>query len=395
MVSFNGYITAYKNWMYFVALSLLIVGMIVLFTPSCLFHEDYVTFAKGVSNYMHSKNANGDVNGKQLYVLILGDFYGLVQSFTNIENSMIWLSIVLCVSNLYFIYKILRQRYPTISQKQSFFLIFVYMTTTTFITLFGHPESAIASTFFILLAFYYFENSPFVSAFIILISCFVRSDNFFFFIPFIFIRYYKAIPFMLIGFSNLILNSHKTDMGFNPVSFLPTFLSVGILFIYLFRYKGIRNWDKNVLLFLMPITLYLFLVVEQSQKIYYVFIPFIILLYKDLFLKEWKTVAILCCVNLLVFGYVAHSRQQFCSSVEMAKFLKGYNIEPSDYTIFSDYYNNVTSSSSPLIFDVVSPKYAHPLSTGRLLTLVKCGMFENFKDGNFFFMPEKFCIYHK
>lgn len=362
----------------------LFLGMLVII-PSCFIHPDYVSFERSIEKYIDTGNIYGEVNGKHLLLLLFGNFYKITESFLTIEESMIFLSLIFSGLNLYMIYKISKDIYKL---KKRLLLLFFYTGTTTYITLLGSPESVIISTFFILLSFYYFEKNRFISGFILLTACFIRSDNIFFFIPFVMRLEWRVIPFFLIAVGNLMLNSHKSDIGFNILSFIPLTLSIGLLFIYFYRINRLKNPDWNLVYFLMPCLIYLFLVVEQSQKIYFVFIPFLFLLFRNVLLKDWKTAIILTILNILIFTSVAHFRQVHCPSKDMALFIQGYNVDANDFTPLTDYYNNSTSSIGDYVFDLNKLKYKN-------LTKVKCMMAESWKDSYFIVIRREFCLYEK
>lgn len=319
-------------------ISLLLFNTALIFkNPDCPFHVDYVQYTKSIKNYYENKVIEGNVNGKYLYIYLMGiiltPFYLLK---LNLYDSLVFITGLFQILIVFLFYKYSKSLLKTI----------LMATTLTFLTFLGHAETVMLASVFLLLYFIH-RKKPY-SEFFIMLASFIRID---YAIYYLFARKKTALIPISITFLQWFNYKYfvQSDFGLNMfiidalITLALSFGTYGILFLLLAKPK---KWNLDLFSHLFIIFFLLIFLKTPSQKVYFFPVILSFMLYDfDLrrygrFMKKHIAmfISLLIVINIVFAATIQYQRANLCTARQFNE------NTPKDsflgiYQPYLDYYN--------------------------------------------------------
>ncbi len=311
---------------------------LIVKNPDCPHHVDYIQYEKSINNFYEKRIIDDNVNGKYIYTYLMAI---LLTPFKylgfSIYNSMVFITGIFQLLIIYLFYKYTKSIMKTL----------LMITTLTFLTFIGQPDTIMMATIPLLLFFIY-RDKPY-SEFLIMSASFIRLD---FAIYYLFSKRKKttlipiSITFLQWLNGRFFIDS---DIGLNtiPLTTIAIFIMSFGLYILLFTYlaKPIKNNYDHIIHAAIIIFLIFFLK-YPSQKVFFVPVILAFMIYDFNFRKLKRNVMIglvttLITINIVMGFYADMNRANLCTP--RAYYEYSLNYEESIYfgTLqpYLDYYN--------------------------------------------------------
>src|SRR3990167_1939670 len=361
-----------KKILFFLLFVLFISNILLIYkNPDCPFHVDYVQYAKSIRAYYEKQIIEGNVNGKYLYIYLMGILLTPFYFFKlNLYDSLVFITGLFQLLIVYLFYKYTNSIIKTL----------LMATTLTFLTFLGHAETVMLGSVFLLLFFIY-RDKPY-SEFFIMIASFIRID---YAIYYLFSRNKTAVIPIAITFLQWLNYRYFlfSDFGVSDplAAFLIFVMSFGfyaalILFIEL-KEKNL-DWVKHI----MIIAFLVFFLKFSSQKVFFfpVILAFMLYDLRQFKYRHWL-VALLLILNVAGAFTVQYQRAGLCTPKAFYEFTQLHNgISLEIFQPYVEHYGGI--NQEPYSYNI----------TQKCANTTDYFYAEDWRDSQLLFIPQKFCL---
>ncbi|MBU1120925.1 hypothetical protein KJ660_03540 [Candidatus Micrarchaeota archaeon] len=346
----------------------------IILINNCPYHVDYIQYAKSIDNFYSNRIIDDNVNGKYIYVFIMGI---LVMPFhmqgINTFMAMIVITGLFQAILIWLFYRLTNSILKT----------YLMATTLTFLMFISQPETVMLSSIFMLL-FFINRDKPY-SEFFIMFASLIRID---FAVYYLFTRKKTAVLPMLFTFLLWLTGRYflHSDFGINRHIFtamLVFLLSYGAYFILFLGDARPREKNFDWIIHLAIVMFFMFFLKFPSQKIFFfpVMLSFIIYDFKNTDRFKWIIIAF-AMINVIMASIMLYQRESLCT----AEALYEYGLKHNESIYFGvlqpylDYYG--LKEEPPFKYKI----------TKLCDDSVDYVIVEDWRNGQLFFLSYKFCL---